>query len=273
MTKTMIMGRNGGHPGQKIFLHCCHQARAFRYSCVNLSNVSSNDSGPIASNIVNLPPNYAFGLNLNEAPQIEESMFVGREPELTQMHDWLCPSNRTQNVVAVSGLGGMGKTQLCIHFARRFEEMYSSIFWLNAMDESTLKAGLVNLARRIVDDDSVQAEYGLNSDESVIERVRQWLSKPENNKWLVIYDNYDDPDIPGLRSATGYDLRRFLPHRQQGSILITTRVSRLTFAKQLKLCPLGNIQESLMILANRSGREAESGKGSCAQDTSSCVKC
>jgi hypothetical protein len=39
-------------------------------------------------------------------------------------------------------LGGIGKTQLSIQFAKWFGETYSTVFWLNANDENTLKAEL-----------------------------------------------------------------------------------------------------------------------------------
>jgi CO dehydrogenase nickel-insertion accessory protein CooC1 len=55
-------------------------------------------------------------------------------------------------VVAICGLGGMGKTQLSIHFARRFVETYSSIFWLNAQNENTLERGLVELAAQVLEE-------------------------------------------------------------------------------------------------------------------------
>lgn len=118
--------------------------------------------------------------------------------------------------MAVSGLGGMGKTQLSIHFAKRFHARYSSVFWLNVKDESTLKIGMVNLAMRVTDGDPSQSMSVINNEEQAVERIRLWFSRPENNGWLVVYDNYDDPDIPGMSSATGYDLQRFFPHTQPG---------------------------------------------------------
>ena len=44
---------------------------------------------------------------------------------------WLAPRLKHQNVVALCGLGGMGKTQLSIHFTGRFVDTYSSILRFN----------------------------------------------------------------------------------------------------------------------------------------------
>ncbi len=190
-----------------------------------------------------------------------DNLFIGRERELARMQELLSPT-RTRNVVAVSGLGGVGKTQLCIHYAKQHHDMYSSIFWLHAKDESTVKAGIVGLAMRVADGPSSLRASNLSNEEEAVKWFLAWLSKSENSRWLVIFDNYDDPDVPGMRSTTGYDLRQFFPLRQHGSILITTRVTRLSFATQLNLRKLEEPGESLMILANRSGRRTESGKWS-----------
>jgi Cdc6-like AAA superfamily ATPase len=196
-------------------------------------------------------------LRLGNAPQIDEDDFVGRQTELEQLRIWLTPRPKRQNVVALYGLGGMGKTQLSIHFARRFVDTYSSIFWLNAQDESTLKAGLVKIAAQVLEEPSVNNS---SEEEQIVQQMRQWFSRPDNDEWLVIFDNYDNPRVPRITSTTSYDIRDYFPHRVQGSILITTRSPRLSFAKQLAVKKLDDINQSLNILAARSGREITKGK-------------
>ena len=93
---------------------------------------------------------YNLGLGLDGAPMIDEDAFVGREAELAQLKEWLAYAPSKQNIVAVYGLGGIGKTHLSIHFAKLNREQYSSIIWLNAKDENSLKAGLVALVSRIL---------------------------------------------------------------------------------------------------------------------------
>jgi ATP/maltotriose-dependent transcriptional regulator MalT len=207
---------------------------------------------------------YDFGLRLNDAPQIDEDVFIGRDRELEQLRTWLTPRPKRQNVVALCGLGGMGKTQLSIQFARKFVDTYSSVFWLNGKDENTLKAGLAALAAQVVENytpPSVNdAQEQEQEQERMAQQARQWLSRPDNDRWLVVYDNYDDPRLPGMDSSTGYDIRHFFPHRAHGSILITTRSPRLTYAKQLRLNKIDNIDQSLSILATRSGREINGGE-------------
>jgi hypothetical protein len=201
-----------------------------------------------------------LGLRLLNAPQIDEDDFVGRQTELEQLRIWLAPRPKRQNVVALCGLGGIGKTQLSIHFARRFADAYSSIFWLNAQDESTLRAGLMELAAQVLEELSVNNSY---EEEQMVQQMRQWFSRPNNDEWLVVFDNYDDPRVPGIISTTSYDIRNYFPHRVQGSILITTRSPKLAFAKQLAVKKLDDINQSLSILATRSGREITGGEEPC----------
>jgi hypothetical protein len=156
----------------------------------------------------------------------------------------------------------MGKTQLSIQFAKRFGETYSSVFWLNAKDKNTLKAELATLAAQIMENHISSSGTDLQEEERMVEQVRQWLSRPDNNKWLAIYDNYDDPRLPGINSSTGYEIRDYFPHRAHGSILITMRSPRLIYAKQLRLGKLDDINQSLAILARRSGRTTEGGEQS-----------
>jgi hypothetical protein len=201
-----------------------------------------------------------LGLRLSSAPQIDEDDFVGRETELKQLRTWLAPRPKRQNVVALCELGGMGKTQLSIHFARRFVDTYSLIFWLNAQNESTLKTGLVGLAAQVLEERKLASVSNSHDEDRIVHQVREWFSRLDNDGWLVIYDNYDNPRIPGITSATSYDIRDYFPYRSHGSILITTRSPRLVFAKQLTVKKLDDLNQSLSILATRSGREIIKGE-------------
>jgi len=191
--------------------------------------------------------------------QIDAPSFVGRETELAQLSEWLVPqlSPPNQNVVALSGMGGVGKTQLSLAYARQYQGAYGSVFWLNAKDELSLKRDFALLSRRLSSGRPSlrQANISQEEEEEAMHETRSWLSEETNNRWLLLLDNYDDPKIPGVKSDTGYDIRRYFPYRVQGSILITTRSTRLTFARPLKLQKLEDLKESVKILSVRSGRD------------------
>lgn len=204
-------------------------------------------------------PTYSHGLYLGRAPQLRPGLFVGRDVDLQELSRSLMPGSSTRNVVAIAAVGGLGKTQLAIKYAERYHKKYSSVFWLDAKNESTLKQELAGLADIILEQDHITAT-SLPDEDSVIKQVKQWFSFPNNNRWLLILDNYDDPKLPGIKSATGYDIRSYFPSRNQGSILITTRSKKLGFAECLELKMLEDIAHGLEILSLRSGQDLAQGE-------------
>lgn len=199
----------------------------------------------------------SLGVCLGQAPQIVADAFIGRTKELKQLHDWLSPKSQPnrQRIISIVGIGGVGKTQLSLAHVRDCADDYSSVFWVNAKDQASLRQSMVDLSAMIFHESGADS----NSEKLKINKVRHWLSEPGNDQWLFIFDNYDDPRLPGMNSSTGYDVRSYFPHRVQGSILITTRSPQLLFAKQLPLKKLDNIEQSLAILATRSGRKVDEG--------------
>lgn len=213
---------------------------------------------------VSREPDYvkSFGLCLGQAPNIAPEAFKGRAKELLRIRNWLIPTNhpRRQCIVSVVGLGGVGKTQLSLAHVRECAEEYSSVFWVDARDESSLRRDLAALSTIIYPESLIRSVQSADAEEKAIERVRQWLSEPENSRWLLIFDNYDDPKLPGIRSNSGYDIRPFFPTRSHGSFLITTRSSKLAFSVQLQLGKLEDVSESVSLLSQRSGRDLSNGK-------------
>ena len=45
----------------------------------------------------------------------------------------------SRRVAILHGLGGIGKTQLAVAYAKRYRDYYSAIFWLNIKDEISVK--------------------------------------------------------------------------------------------------------------------------------------
>lgn len=198
----------------------------------------------------------SYGVCLGRAPQLAPDAFVGRTNELQQLRDWLSPKGQpdSQRIVSIVGMGGMGKTQLSLAHVRDCADHYSSVFWVNAKDEVSFRRSMADLNTIIFPESANPVASTADDEKLKINKIRQWLSQPQNDQWLLIFDNYDDPCLPGMDTSTGYDIRPYFPHRAQGSILITTRSTRLLFAKTLRLKKIEDIEQSLAILAERSGR-------------------
>jgi hypothetical protein len=175
-----------------------------------------------------------------------DGLFIGRDTELEQMENILLSNLNysTRKVLILGGMGGIGKTQLAINYAERHCTSYSSVFWLNATSESTLNSSLRGVANRILPPETVSK---LDNDKIRI-RVSNWLSELDNTRWLLILDNYDDPDQ--------YNLTKYYPSVAHGSIIITTRQPRRINGEQVKVESMTKANDSLAILATRSGRQA-----------------
>ena len=183
---------------------------------------------------------------------------MAREDELSKIHKILKGDGSCRTVV-LHGLGGIGKTQLSIAYAKRHKDEYSGIFWLNINDEDTLKQSFVKIAKQIQRDYPSATrlsniDTNQNLDE-VVAAVKAWLSLPNNTRWLMIYDNYDNPKLPGRTDPTAVDIRNFLPESYQGSIIVTTRSSQVRIGHPIPIRKLSDVHDSLEILSTVSRRQ------------------
>ncbi|CAG8115642.1 unnamed protein product [Penicillium nalgiovense] len=121
-------------------------------------------------------------------------------------------------------MGGIGKTQLAITYAKSGGGSYSSVFWLNAVSKATLN----------------------DNDKELVIRVHRWLCAPKNTRWLLIFDNYDDPDQ--------FRVDDYYPPASHGAIMVTTRRPYLVSGNVLHIKPL-QTADSLAILQTLSKRE------------------
>jgi hypothetical protein len=97
-------------------------------------------------------------------------------------------------------------------------------------------------------------------EDGIIDQLKQWFSHRENGQWLLLFDSYDDPRLPGANSPTGYDTRQYFPYNSQGAILISSRSRRLKFAREPQLGKFDDLEQNLDILSDRSRRNMKDGK-------------
>lgn len=158
-------------------------------------------------------------------------------------------SSPAQRRLVVGGLGGMGKTQLAVAFGTRHYQEDSSVFWLDASSEDAVKDSFRILAETIFD---VRDPTILANEQSIV-HTKRWLSDRRNTRWLLIFDNYDDPE--------SYRVEQYYPDVLHGSIIVTTRRPELLAGHSIRLQPLQRIAEQLDVLGTRSEREnVKSGK-------------
>jgi ATP/maltotriose-dependent transcriptional regulator MalT len=167
-------------------------------------------------------------------------------------------SDGSRRVVVLHGLGGIGKTQLAIAYTKRHKDNYSAIFWLNIKDENSLKRSFIKIAQQIKrQHPSVSRISGLDIQKDLdetIDAVKAWLSLPNNSRWLLVYDNYDNPKLPSITDPTAVDIEKYIPETYQGSVIITTRSSQVKIGHAIRIANIQNLDDSLEILATTSKR-------------------
>jgi hypothetical protein len=88
--------------------------------------------------IGNLKRNFIVAFDLTGVPKT--SAFIRRVLDLDLMKEQLMPSGVSdrRKICVIHGLGGMGKTQLGIEYARLHKALYTSFFWLDGKTEESL---------------------------------------------------------------------------------------------------------------------------------------
>jgi NB-ARC domain len=129
------------------------------------------------------------------------------------------------------GLGGIGKTQLAIHFAKAHQAEFSSILFLDGSSQESLLKSFAPIYRLIIEGSGigtvnsvVDEKVNQISPQEIAREVVQWLAQEDNSNWLLIFDNIDkEPSDEG-----GFDIMSYFPPKYHGSILITTRLAPLS---------------------------------------------
>ncbi len=170
---------------------------------------------------------------LQGAPWIGEDKFVDRPLDMLKLEHALLAGtdNDQQKIFVLFGLGGTGKTQLAVEFARRHHQRFLLVFWLDGRSEDKLKQSIARYASRIPDGQisKVSRNYvatGKGDIDVVIREVMDWLTKSDHTDWLLVFDDVD-PDYQQRKPQPGaYDITRYFP-AGHGSILVTTRRAQL----------------------------------------------
>jgi tetratricopeptide (TPR) repeat protein len=172
----------------------------------------------------------------NNTPLSSAVEFVGRSQQLLELHQ-LLQKNDHVVITAISGMGGIGKTELAIEYAKNYQEDYQGgICWLHP------KQG--NIGVQIVEFTITQFNLIVPNQVNLANQVQFcWRNWIEGQVLIVIDDVVDYKQI-----------QPYLPSESQFKILITTRERLSKPLVRLDLDVLKSL-EALNLLKLLVGRE------------------
>ena len=173
-------------------------------------------------------------------PYPRNLLFTGREELLTQLAASLHTGHptaisqppRDSQPQAISGLGGIGKTQVALEYAYRYRSEYRAVLWAQADTKDTLTTSYLELAT-LLD----LPEKDAQESAQVIEAMKRWLQR--STGYLLILDNADDLALA----------REYLPPSRSGQVLLTTRAQYTgQFAQRVEVDIFPKEQGTLFLL-------------------------
>jgi tetratricopeptide (TPR) repeat protein len=169
-------------------------------------------------------------------PYRRNPFFTGRENLLEQLHENLTTTKvaALTQAQAISGLGGIGKTQIAVEYTYLYRDEYQYVLWVSAASRDTLFADFVSLAGLLALPEKNEQDQNI-----IVAAVKHWLE--QYDRWLLILDNADDLVMT----------RSFLPTGDKGHILLTTRAQAVGSLAQSIEVEKMNLEEGMMLLLRR----------------------
>jgi tetratricopeptide (TPR) repeat protein len=171
-------------------------------------------------------------------PYQRNPFFTGREEVLQRVHEAL---HQQQSALlsqssALSGLGGIGKTQIAIEYAYRYANDYAAVFWVAAETTESLTSSFLAFAEVLN-----LSERHEHEQQRIVTAVLRWLNT--HSDWLLIFDNVEDLEL----------VKGFLPSSRRGTaLLFTSRQKALGITAQALGLHQMTLAEGIRLLLRRS---------------------
>ncbi|MEM7534994.1 MAG: tetratricopeptide repeat protein [Chloroflexota bacterium] len=180
----------------------------------------------------------------SQIPYGRNKHFVGREEELQTLAEHLkggttvsVSEMRNSQLVAATGLGGIGKTQLAVAFAHRYGQYFAGgVYWMNMTAPNSVMMEVVRCGEQMMGQ-----EFGTGPGFDTLEvpiQVRLVLSLWQSPiPRLLIFDNCEEPAL----------LERWHPPTGGCRVLVTSRRQRWTAAQGIETVALSTLTRAQSI--------------------------
>ncbi len=174
------------------------------------------------------------------------SIFTDRDPALANLYEVFKEGQEGQVLThVINGLGGVGKTQVAIEYAYRYNHRYDAVFWIDVSDEQAFVKHLDIVVQLLALQEkmTIKVTYTITSLKLA---VKQWLQAlADDMRWLLILDNIEDFAL----------IKDFIPSGGNGHVLMTVRAQAIgTIASSRHRLPEMNPVDGALLLLRRTGK-------------------
>ncbi|KAF1952878.1 hypothetical protein CC80DRAFT_451679 [Byssothecium circinans] len=149
-------------------------------------------------------------------PRPVSRLFTGRSELLCRIKNAFQADRNMQTEeqkrLVIVGMGGQGKSEVCLKAASIMREDFWGVFWVDVGRREMAKNGFIAVAKALG-----------SSAESIAESLHALAST--KRRWLLILDNADDPD---------FDYKDYIPSGSNGAVMMTSRVQQCEWYSTIK---------------------------------------
>ncbi|KAM6482924.1 hypothetical protein HDV62DRAFT_405678 [Trichoderma sp. SZMC 28011] len=159
--------------------------------------------------------------------QRPSALFTGRDEIVQTIVDAIDPrlndSKSLDKMFVITGMGGQGKSEVCLNVASILRNQFWGVFWVDVATAATAARGFAMIA------------HALRTESTDVDDVRYLLSNwPADEPWLLILDNADDSSI---------NYADYIPSGERGTVLMSSRLPECAVYKTLGHIELGNLSK------------------------------
>jgi RNA polymerase sigma factor (sigma-70 family) len=169
--------------------------------------------------------------------------FTGRQTLLEELEQGFLAQGENSHspIVVLTGIAGVGKTEIAAEYAQHHRGTYDVVLWLDGSSLFSLENGVRIFAERL-------GVGGMHTMRSTHQRAfRQWLQT--HKKWLLVVD--------GITDSTWALFDGFLPDSPPGDVILTARLrppARFTQHYRQLAVPTFSLEDALLLLLRRAMR-------------------